>query len=72
MQVVNGSAESGEPIRTEAPLWLMRFSSVNLLSQLGVAPAKFQLTVADIERHGPGIVVDYGSPGLDRGLVWVD
>ena len=72
VHVVNWSAESGELMRTAAPLWLMRFSSVNLLSQLGVAPARFQLTVSDIERYGPGIVVDYGSPGFVRVLVWVD
>jgi hypothetical protein len=50
----------------------MRFSSVNLLSQLGVAPAKFRLTVNDVERYGPGIVVDYGFEGAFRLLVWVD
>lgn len=72
VHIVNWSAESGELMRTAAPLWLMRFSSVNLLSQLGVAPAKFQLTVADIERYGPGIVAYYGSPGFVRVLVWVD
>lgn len=36
------------------------------------APAKFRLTVNDIERYGPGIVVDYGSPKASRVLVWVD
>jgi hypothetical protein len=50
----------------------MRFSSVNILSQLGIAPAKFRLTVNDIERYGPGIVVDYDSPGAFRLLIWVD
>ena len=59
-------------VRTEVPLWLMRFSSVNILSQLGVAPERFRLTVSDIQRYGPGIVVDYGSRGTSRVLVWVD
>ncbi|OFW05295.1 MAG: hypothetical protein A3H96_07595 [Acidobacteria bacterium RIFCSPLOWO2_02_FULL_67_36] len=72
VHIINWNADSGELIRTEAPLWLMRFSSVNLLSQLGVAPARFTLTVADIERYGPGIVVDHGVPGSVRVLVWVD
>jgi hypothetical protein len=45
---------------------------VNIASQLGIAPAKFRLTVSDIERYGPGIVVDYGSQGAFRVLVWVD
>ena len=50
----------------------MRFSTVNIASQLGIAPAKFRLTVSDVERYGPGIVVDYGSQGASRVLVWVD
>jgi hypothetical protein len=50
----------------------MRFSTVNILSQLGIAPAKFRLTVGDIEHYGPGIVVDYSSRGAFRVLVWVE
>lgn len=70
--VVNWKAEDGELVRTEMPVWLMRFSTVNVLSQLGVAPASLRLTVEDVERYGPGIVVDYNQPGKTRVLVWVD
>jgi hypothetical protein len=72
IHIVSWSAENGELVRTEAPLWLMRFSSVNLLSKLGIAPAKFRLSVEDIERYGPGIVIDYESAGSVRVLAWVD
>lgn len=72
LHVVNWKAEDSEMVRTEMPLWLMRFSSVNILSQLGVTPAKVRLTVQDIERYGPGIVVDYNQPGSARLLIWVD
>ena len=71
LHVINWNGESGELVRMEVPLWLMRFSSLNILSQLGIAPEKFRLTVSDIERYGPGIIVDYASPGV-RMLVWVD
>ena len=72
VHIINWKSDTGELIRAEVPLWLMRFSSVNILSQLGIAPEKFRLTVSDIQRYGPGIVVDYGSPGAFRVLVWVD
>jgi len=72
VHVINWKRDTGELSTADLPLWLMRFSSVNVLSQLGVAPARFRLTVNDIERYGPGIVVDYGSPGAFRVLVWVD
>ena len=72
LHILNWNPESGELVRTEVPLWLMRFSSINLLSQLGVAPAGLRLTVSDVQRYGPGIVVDYGSPGSVRVMVWAD
>ena len=72
VHIINWKSDTGELIRAEVPLWLMRFSSMNILSELGIAPAKFRLTVDDIERYGPGIVVDYASQGAFRVLVWVD
>jgi hypothetical protein len=72
IHVLNWKSDTGEVIRTEIPLWLMRFSTLNIASQLGIAPEKFRLTVGDVERYGPGIVVDYGSPGTFRVFVWVD
>jgi hypothetical protein len=72
IHILTWTSDDGELVRAEVPLWLMRFSSVNILSQLGMAPERLRLTVQDIERYGPGIVVDYGRPGTDRVLVWVD
>ena len=72
IHVINWKTDTGELIRTDIPLWLMRFSTLNIASQLGVAPEKFRLTVSDVEHYGPGIVVDYGAPGAFRVLVWVD
>jgi hypothetical protein len=72
MHVLNWNRETRKLVRTEFPLWLMRFSSVNLVSQLGIGPARFRLTVSDIERYGPGIVIDYDVPGSFRVLAWVD
>ena len=72
VHIINWKSETGELVSTDVPLWLMRFSTVNVLSQLGVAPVQFRLTVNDIERYGPGIIVDYGSRGAVRFLVWVD
>jgi hypothetical protein len=72
VHVINWKSDTGELTRAELPLWLMRFSSINILSQLGIAPDRFRLTVSDVERYGPGIIVDYGAPGSFRTLVWVD
>jgi hypothetical protein len=72
IHVIHWKSETGEVSRTDFPLWLMRFSTLNIASQLGIAPEKFRLTVSDVQRYGPGIVVDYGSQGAFRVLIWVD
>ena len=72
VHVINWKSDTGELTSADLPLWLMRFSSVNLLSQAGVAPPKFRLTVNDIERYGPGVIVDYSSQGAFRIFIWVD
>jgi hypothetical protein len=72
IHIINWKREKDEFMTTSIPLWLMRFSSVNILSQLGIAPERFRLTVEDIERYGPGIIVDYSVPGDFRLLLWVD
>jgi hypothetical protein len=70
--ILSWKAENGEWFRTEAPIWLLRFSALNVLSSIGLAPAKYRLTAQDVERYGPGIVVDYGHAGVDHVLLWVD
>ena len=64
--------DEGQVLRTDVPLWLMRFSSVNVLSHLGIAPSKYRLTVEDLKRFGPGLVVDYRQPGQSQVLIWLE
>jgi hypothetical protein len=72
IHVLTWNTDDGELLRTKAPLWLMRFSSLNVLSQLGIAPEKFRLTLQDVQRYGPGIVADYRRPGRNLVLIWVE
>lgn len=72
MHVLTFNHDDGKLLSTDMPLWLMRFSSVNLLSHLGVAPERFRLTAEEVMRFGPGIVVDYRQPGENPVLIWVE
>ncbi len=72
LHVLTWTQEDGQVFRTEVPLWLMRFSSINILSHLGLTPERFSLTVRDIERYGPGIIVDFRRPGQNRVLLWAE
>ncbi|HUR19719.1 MAG TPA: hypothetical protein VMZ90_02850 [Vicinamibacterales bacterium] len=72
LHILNWKQENNEVLRTEVPVWLMRFSSINILSKLGIAPERFSLTVQDLERYGPGVVMDYRRPGEYRVLLWME
>ena len=72
VHVMTWSAEESQFLRTDVPVWLTRFSSINILSHLGIAPQKFRLTAEDLERYGPGIVVDYKQPGRNQVLIWLE
>ena len=72
VHLLTWNAEDNQLLRTDLPLWLMRFSSINVLSHLGLAPSRYRLTAEDIASFGPGIVVDYREAGSKRVLIWVD
>jgi hypothetical protein len=62
-------ADDQELTHTKAPLWMMRLSTMNLLSEAGLVPGSLRLTVDDVERYGPGVIIDFTSPKGDRVLV---
>ena len=72
MHVLTFNADDGQRLMADVPLWLMRFSSVNILSRLGLAPDKYRLTLDDVQQYGPGIVADYRRPGKNSVIIWVE
>ena len=72
LHVLTWDPETGERLSTDVPVWLMKFSSLNAISRLGLAPDKFRLTAEDVARYGPGIVVDYRPTGQAHVMLWVD
>lgn len=71
LHVLQWKGSEEEVMRADVPLWLMRFSSLNVLSHLGVAPARYRLTAEDVARFGPGIITDY-LDSSQRVLIWVE
>jgi len=70
-EILAWQAEDEKLVQTRAPVWMMRFSMLNLLSEFGLAPGSLRLTVDDVQRYGPGVVIDFISPKGDRVLVTV-
>ena len=70
--VMTWDPEDDQLLKTDIPLWMMRFSSINILSHLGIAPNRYRLTAEDVASFGPGIVVDYSEQGTKKVLIWVE
>jgi hypothetical protein len=63
---------TGKLVRSRAPVWWMNFSAESLLARVGAPLGAVALTVADVERYGPGVVLDFSPPAGGRVLVWVE
>jgi hypothetical protein len=62
-------------VRLSLPLWLLRFnaSGFHVTTREGdVSFERFRLTVEDVERHGPGLVLDHESRDGERVLIWAE
>jgi hypothetical protein len=63
--------------RMNIPFWLIRMSKgrpIRLSGDEGsdTEAMKLRLTAEDLERHGPGLILDYRKPGGERVLVWAE
>lgn len=76
--VLAWDADEGRLVRIRLPFWLLRLGSRGSGSiQLGggrgrVHLERLHISVADLERLGPALLVDYRSPTGDRVLVWTE
>lgn len=65
----------GSTVRFSLPFWLLRMKSGPIrisAYQQGWDDRGVSFNVEDIERHGPGIIVDVTEPGEGRVLIWAE
>ena len=63
----------GRIVRFHLPFWLLRMKSGNATIDLNgnrMDLEDLRLTVEDLERYGPTLIVDHTAPDGDRVLVW--
>lgn len=74
LHVLAFDADEGRLARFDLPFWILRLKEGPIrfgTYASGLDGLRISLTVADLERYGPGIVVDAGR-GDERALLWVD
>ncbi|HEY2434566.1 MAG TPA: hypothetical protein VGI12_17975 [Vicinamibacterales bacterium] len=73
LHVMAFDAENEKVITMELPFWLLRLKSGGTRFSMGgedVDLAKLRLTVEDLERFGPTLIVDHKDARGRRVLVW--
>jgi hypothetical protein len=75
LHVLAWDADDEKLARFEIPFWLLRLKETPIrfgAYARGLDELKIALTAAEIERYGPGIIVDISREGRDRALLWVE
>jgi hypothetical protein len=75
IHVIAYDRDEGNTVTFSLPFWLLRLKSGPIrisAYQQGWNDRGVAFRVEEIERHGPGIVVDVSEPGEGRVLIWAE
>src|SRR5262249_4045713 len=73
LNVMAFEARDEQTIRIEIPFWLLRLKSRGTIVDVGsgnIDLQKLRLTVEDLERFGPTLIVDHRDTNGSREVVW--
>ena len=62
--------DDGGLVKLTMPFWILRMKGKVALSGSGMSLEDLKVTVEDLERFGPSLVLDQANEGGDRVLVW--
>ncbi len=75
LHIVAYDDDEGRLVRVDVPFWLLRLKSGPIAFSSyasGFDDERVRLRVEDIERRGPGIVLDLDHPSEGRVLIWAE
>lgn len=72
LSVLAWDADDERLVRIDVPFWLLRLKSdpLDILADSGIRGERIRITVDDIERMGPRLLIDHRGRRGDRVLVW--
>ena len=73
LHVIHWDPDDESFTRIDLPFWLLRLKSgpIEIGTEVG-SEGELDLTVEDLERFGPTVVLDHTGEGGDRVLVWTE
>ena len=75
MHVVAWDTDERRLAKIDVPWWILRMKSGSISFSsysTGLDDAGVKLTPEEIERHGPGLLLDFTMPGEGRVLIWTE
>jgi hypothetical protein len=75
LHIIAFDDDEGRMVRVDVPFWLLRLKSGPIQFSSYASSfddRKVKLSVEDIERRGPGIVMDLSEPNEGRVLIWAE
>jgi hypothetical protein len=75
LHVIAFDRDEGKVVSFSLPFWILRMKSGPIrisAYQQGWDDRGVSFRIEDIEKHGPGIVVDASKPGEGRVLIWAE
>jgi hypothetical protein len=72
LSVLAWDSDDERLVRVDVPFWLLRLKEdpLDILSESGIRGERIRITVEDIERMGPRLLIDHRGRRGDRVLVW--
>jgi|SRR5215471_5872791 len=73
LNIIAFDARDERLVRIEIPFWLLRLKSRGTLVDVGsgdIDLQKLRLTVEDLERFGPTLIIDHRDSNGSRAVVW--
>ena len=73
LRILAFDPSDGRIVQVSVPFWLLRMKASNATIDLNGSKMDLEdlrLTIHDLERQGPSLIVDHQAPDGDRVLVW--
>ena len=73
LRILAFDPSDGRIVQVSVPFWLLRMKASNATIDLNGSKMDLEdlrLTIHDLERQGPSLIVDHEAPDGDRVLVW--
>jgi hypothetical protein len=75
LRILAFNPRDGRLLRVSVPFWVLRFTrhgAFNILDSADMDVGRARLSVDDLERHGPGLILDTRDARGSQILVWLE